>query len=557
MNLKGRYMPMEAEIKLLSTAEMIQVEKEADANGLTYELMMENAGLGLAEKVAEKYASFMDDGILGLVGSGNNGGDTLVALAHLAQSGWRATAYIVRERDSDDPLLERLRKSGGVIIEVREDINYQKLGTVIKENKILLDGILGTGIKLPLRGEVDKVLGFTKETLYKLDQGPVVVAVDCPSGVDCDTGETASNSLFADLTVTMAAVKRGLLDFPANDYVGELCLVSIGLENNESRSKTWQGITRRVAFPESVTKTLPPRKRDAHKGSFGTALIVAGSVNFTGAVILAGEAAYRVGTGLVTLAVPAPLHEALAGHVPEATWLLLPHEMGVIEEGATEVVLDNLEKVSAMLLGPGFGMETTTRNFLFNLFSKPPQKAKSRIGFIPAGDETKSMELQQLPPLVIDADGLKLLAKMPEWWKRIPQPTVLTPHPGEMSALTGLDVREIQAARVDVAEKFAKEWSHVVVLKGANTVIAGPDGRTTLIPVATPALARAGSGDVQAGIITGLLAQGLDAYGAAVSGSWIHAQCGLKSAELLGTNTSVMASDLINSIPLVLKDIKS
>jgi NAD(P)H-hydrate epimerase len=543
-------------MKYVSTAEMRAVEKEADANGLSYEMMMENAGIALAEHLAVKYNYLKDGGVLGLVGSGNNGGDTLVALAKMAEQGWKATAYIVKNRPEDDPLVKRLESNGGEILEASGDPKFKKLKSELADHAILMDGVLGTGIELPLRGTVGKVLGATKRILDQIAEKPVVVAVDCPSGVNCDTGESSPDSLVADLTVTMAAIKRGLLEFPANDLIGELSLVGIGLEYDDQRSQTWQGIQRRVASPDWVRKTLPQRKRDAHKGTFGTAMIVAGSVNYTGAVLLAGKAAYRVGVGLVTLGVPAPLHSALAGQIPEATWLLLPHEMGVIAESAADVVIENLEKVSAVLLGPGFGLEDETKNFLIALLSAAPHGGKTIIGFVAPANKDTAGEKQELPPLVIDADGLKLLAKIPDWASKLPQPAVLTPHPGEMSVLTDLEVSEIQSARVETAEKYAHEWGHVVVLKGANTVIAEPGGRTSLIPVASSALARAGSGDVLAGIIVGLRAQGLEAYEAAVSGSWIHAQSGIRSGEILGTNTSVVAGDLLASMVGVIQELE-
>jgi NAD(P)H-hydrate epimerase len=159
--------------------------------------------------------------------------------------------------------------------------------------------------------------------------------------------------------------------------------------------------------------------------------------------------------------------------------------------------------------------------------------------------------------LVIDADGLKLLARIPDWHRKLPKPSVLTPHPGEMAVLTGLEISEIQSQRVETAERYAREWGHVVVLKGANTVIAEPEGRTAIIPVASSSLARAGTGDVLAGIITGMRAQGVDAFEAAVSGCWIHAHSGLKAAKSLGTNTSVLAGDLLRSMVDVIHDLEN
>jgi len=540
-------------VKLVSTAEMQQVEREADKNGLTYEMMMEQAGQGLAAQVARKFEADQGGGVLGLVGSGNNGGDTLVALALLAKQGWRASAYLARARAKGDRLVERLVASGGAVIDSDEDEKYKLLKRALGEHAVLMDGILGTGIKLPLRGSVREVLRAAGKVLPELLTKPKIVAVDCPSGVDCDSGEAAEESLVADLTVTMAAVKQGLLKFPANELIGELVLVGIGLNSEDQRAPTWQMIQRHVVSAEMVRDLLPLRSRDAHKGTFGTALIIAGSVNFTGAALLAGMAAYRVGVGVVTMGVPAPLHSALAGEFPEGTWLLLPHEMGVIAEGAEDIVRENLGNSSGMLLGPGFGMEDTTRNFLKNLFVSTQRIRKSRIGFVSVAEKEMDEQHAELPPAVIDADGLKLLSKLDGWRGMIPSPAVLTPHPGEMSVMTGLPVEAIQADRIGNAERFSKEWGHIVVLKGANTVIAEPDGRTCVVPVADPALARAGSGDVLAGVITSLRAQGLAAYEAALCGAWIHAQSGLFAAKKLGTSSSVIAGDLITELPSVLQ----
>lgn len=545
-------------MKLVSVAEMVAIEKEANAAGLTYPLMMENAGLGLAEVVANRYPQLADEGALGLVGSGNNGGDTLVALAELAGQGWKTSVYIVRARPEDDPLLERYRQAGGVVHELEQDSGYETLRQLLGEAGLVLDGVLGTGIKLPLKGEVAEALDAVRLTLASLENPPRVVAVDCPSGVDCDTGEAALECIPADLTITMAAVKKGLLRTPAYGLVGELQLVGIGLPEEGEALEAWRSVQRRVVTDRMVSEVLPERPLDAHKGTFGTVLVVAGSVNYTGAVLLAGEAAYRIGAGLVTLAVPGPLHSALAGQIPEATWILLPHEMGVISAAAAEVVRKNLDRARALLLGPGFGTEDATEQFLARLLNPDALPGRGTIGFIrqSASQKNKDDDLAaELPPVVVDADGLKLLAKIPDWPKRLPAPAILTPHPGEMSVLTELPVEEIQADRIEVASRFSREWGHVVVLKGAFTVIAAPDGQVAVIPVATPALARAGTGDVLAGAIVGLRAQGLDPFTAAWAGAWIHAQAGLIAADYLGTTTSVLAGEVLHAIADVLTNL--
>ena len=540
-------------MKLVTVSEMQSIEKEADASGLTFDQMMENAGRGLAAIILDLYEDDVQVApeILGLVGSGNNGGDTLVALSALAAAGWKARAYLAKRKKDD--LVKRFTDAGGEVIS--GETAFEKLAEAIRTADVLLDGVLGTGIKLPLKKEVAEILSEVNDILDGLDEFPLVVAVDCPSGVDCDSGEAAEETIPADLTVTMAAVKQGMLKLPAFEYVGDLEVVDIGLPDDLA---SFNDLKAEVADEDSISALLPERALDAHKGTFGTALIVAGSINYTGAALLAGEAAYRVGAGLVTMAIPAPLHGTLAGRFPEATWVLLPHELGVISSGAAEVLAKNFERASALLVGPGFGTENTTRDFIENLLEGKysAKKATQRIGFVRQEAEKADENNMKLPPLLFDADGLKLLAKISDWQKKLPGPAILTPHPGEMSVLTGLSKEEIQENRQEIASKYAKEWGHVVVLKGAFTVVASPDGRITLIPVATPALARAGTGDVLSGLIVGLRAQGLESFEAAVAGAWIHAQAGLYAADDLGTSASVLAGDVLDSVSDVLSDLE-
>jgi NAD(P)H-hydrate epimerase len=238
---------------------------------------------------------------------------------------------------------------------------------------------------------------------------------------------------------------------------------------------------------------------------------------------------------LVTLAIPESLHAPLAGQFPEATWLLLPEASGGIAENAAGMVLKNLDKVTSILVGPGFGLRETTRGFIAALLARQGKNS--------------------LPPVVMDADGLKLLSGIPDWASLLPSPAVLTPHPGEMAILTGLSTGAIQQSRVKVAEEYAQLWGHVVVLKGAFTVVAAPDGRTAIIPVASPALARAGTGDVLAGVITGLRAQGLDAFQSATAGAWIHAQAGLRAAKRIRSTAAVLAGDVLNGLIEVMGEV--
>jgi hydroxyethylthiazole kinase-like uncharacterized protein yjeF len=538
-------------IKLYHVKEMQALEKEANEKGLTYDLMMENAGRGLANEIQLAYSHLPNKKIVAIVGSGNNGGDALVALYHLSKQRWETCAYIIRARDPADPLSSRLAENGGRVIKAEDDKKSMQLLELLKSSSILLDGVFGTGIKLPLKEEIAKLLQLIKSNLGVNGSKIHVVAVDCPSGVDCETGAAADEVIPAELTITMAGIKYGLIQFPAARLAGEIRVISIGPVEDYKAYKSNQKI---VLTAETIKQYLPERPIDAHKGTFGTAFIVAGSVNYTGAALLAGLAAYRSGAGLVTLAIPALLHTALAGEFPESTWVILPDELGVISADAARIVNQNLDRATAVLIGPGLGLEDTTRDFLTRLFSDTGSGEIGEIGFIQGTRSNKASDHFQ-KPIVMDADGLKLISKIPDWYKLLPSPAILTPHPGEMSVLTGLPVGEIQRDRIGNAGQYSQKWGHVIVLKGAYTVIAAPDGSIAIVPVATPALARAGTGDVLAGLIVGLRAQGVDAYQAACAGAWMHATAGILAAKRLGTNVSVIARDVLDAVPQVLSDL--
>lgn len=531
---------------VVSVEQMHAIEKEADGNGVSYAEMMERAGRGVAEVVLSEYGDDDWRVVTGLVGTGNNGGDALVALEALAQAGWQAQAYLVRRRAKDDVWMERAIAAGVQVLAAGPDGNLLDLQAWLENSNVLLDGVLGTGIQLPLKDEIASVLKFVNDS----ESIPHVIAIDCPSGVDCNTGAAADEAIPAEITLCMQAVKQGLLRFPAFELVGELRVVDLGLPANLASA---QGIELSVVDGELVAGFLPARPITAHKGTFGTLMIAAGSTYYTGAALLSARAAYSIGTGLVRMAVPASIHSALAGQIPEATWLLLPHEMGMISEKAADLLVKNLERVSALVVGPGLGSEDTTASFVEKLLNgEIATHPTTTFGFLSDQTGVKPGNKTSLPPLLIDADGLRLLARIKNWPALLPPGSVLTPHPGEMSALTGLDVDQIQANRLEVARRFASEWKTVVILKGALAVIAAPDGRAYIIPVATSALAKAGSGDVLAGMVGGLLAQGRSALQAAIAGAWIHAQAALEAAEHLGCTASVSASDVIESIPQVL-----
>lgn len=539
---------------LVSVEKMKELEEEANSKGFSYELMMENAGKSVAEKMLKIAHSqnYKINKILGLVGPGNKGGDTLIALSQLSHQKPTVKAYLIGRDIKGDKLIDGFIKSGGEIILAEEDRGFSNLSRQLKESEAIIDGILGTGLKLPLRNEIKEIMARVNAELENLTEKPTIFSVDCPSGVDCATGETSEAGIHADQTIAIAAVKEGLLKIPAFGYTGVLSQVEIGFNKKNSSIAS---VKDHVVIEEYIKENIKPRPADAHKGTFGTVLIIAGSLNYTGAALLAGKGAYRVGSGLVTMGVPSPIHSTLAGQFPEATWILLPHEMGGISEDAVHVIKDNFNKATSLLVGCGIGTEESTLEFMKKLIEDGTTwaKKKNRIGFVQSSENLESSPKENLPPMVIDADGLKLIAKIPGWHKLLPNLSILTPHPGEMEMLTGISKDEIQQDRRVTAVRFAEKWGHIVVLKGAFTVIASPEGQTMTLPIATPALAKAGSGDVLAGMIAGLRGQGYDPFLASVIGAWLHGQAGLIAAKNQGNTASIMASDLLESIPQILK----
>lgn len=533
-------------MKLVSVLEMKMIEKEANRAGLPYVEMMQRAGAGLAGLIEARFPSLKTSLVIGLIGGGNNGGDTLIALIELQKTGWTTAALFVKEREND--LLTGIYIEAGGKILTAGDKNFEtNLPVLFDAASLVLDGIIGTGVTLPLKDEIRKFLVLIQKNLGK----QTVIAVDCPSGVDCESGAAAPETLKADLTVCMEAVKIGLVRFPAYEYCGEILSIPIGLAS----AMTPEQSLRAVVDDNWARGKLPARPRTAHKGTFGTVMVVGGSANYVGAPMLSGLAAFRTGSGLVSLAVPQSIHAMMAGQIPEAVWLVLNDEGGVISETAAELVEAQLKKINALLIGPGIGRVDTTFRFLDAIMFSPKVGSKNRrVGFLVEETNTEKTE-RRLPAIVLDADGLRWLAEREGWAEKIQTNLVLTPHPGEMAALTGLTVEEIQNERMGIAALYAKKWKQVVVLKGALTVIAAPDGRLAVIPVASSALAKAGSGDVLSGMIASLIGQGMGEFEAASVAAWIHARAGLEAADQLGSEVSVLASDIIHSIANVFAEL--
>ena len=385
-----------------------------------------------------------------------------------------------------------------------------------------------------------------------LEKNIEIIAIDCPSGVDCTSGEKDDATLKADATICMAAIKEGLLKFPGFEYAGTFRIVDIGLD---TVIPGWAKELSTAISKEQVKRILPMRSNNSHKGTFGKILCVGSSINYCGAILLSAKAAYRSGAGLVTLGVTEPVYSVIAGKLPEATWVLLPGDMGDITEDAVNILLNEFTKSDAVLLGPGLGINNKTERFILKLISSFQHREVKKIGFIAQGYKKDAKLKVDQPPFIIDADALKCLSKIPEWWKLLSSAVVITPHPGEMSILTGMPIDEIQSNRVEVSEKYAKEWNKTIVLKGALTVIADPKKGTSVLPVATSSLAHAGTGDVLSGMIASYVGQGMNGYEASILACYIHAHAGIRSAVELGSEATVMASDIIQQLGKTYNDL--
>lgn len=537
-------------MKLVTAEQMRRIEATAAAGGVSLAGLMDQAGAAVAEVVLADYGP-QPGPVLVLVGPGNNGGDGLVAARVLHEAGVDAVAYVWKH-PADDRVYGAAQGAGVPITRHEDDRDGRALADAVARAHVIVDALLGFGVTRPIEGELARLLRGVKAGLRP---AAVVVAVDLPSGLNADTGAADPLTLAADTTVTFGFPKVGLFHFPGAGLTGEVVVVDIGLD-----AALAQEVRVDLTDVNWVREKLPARPVDANKGTFGKALIVAGSINYVGAAYLAGAAATRVGAGLVTMAVPQMLYPILATRLIETTWLPLAHDMGAIREDAVKTVFEKAGDYSALLVGPGLGQEDTTKKFVQSLVQgkahKPP--TPKRIGFQlgPETAEESQEEAQKLPVLVVDADGLNALAEAGEWWTQLgAAQMILTPHPGELSRLVDKSIEDIQADRLAAAQGAAEKFKQIVVLKGAHTVVAAPDGRTSVSPFANPALATAGTGDVLAGAIVGLLAQGLDPFDAAAVGVYVHGLAGERVREELG-EAGAVAGDLLPNLPLALLTVR-
>jgi len=507
-------------MRLISAEEMQAIDRQAIRGlGIPGVVLMENAGRAATESFCRALADLFPGPVLVMAGKGNNGGDGYVMARILAEYGWRVETLVLAAAEDivgDAALmLDVLRKLPLPVHFIPEARDLRSCFAAAAP-AIIIDALLGTGLKSAVRGLYAEAIEIINSS------GVRVFAVDIPSGVAGSTGQICGAAVKAALTVTFDHAKIGHGSDPGAGCTGYLDVVDIGIPDFGRPEPESEVVLTDAA---DAAEWLPVRSGSGHKGKFGHLLLLAGSTGKSGAAALAGNAAVRSGCGLVTVATPAAVHDILEVKLTEAMTCPLADQNGLLSSDARQQIAALLAGRQALAVGPGLGQS---------------EELADLIGWL-----VRECEL----PLVIDADGLNLLAgQLQVLQKRSGPPPVLTPHPGEMSRLCGLPVAEIEADRFQVARGFAMKHQVVLLLKGARTLIAAPDGRVRINASGNDGLASGGSGDVLTGLIGGLLAQGLDGFSAAALGAWLHG----RAAELVaaGQGTAGMAaSDLLLQLP--------
>ncbi len=514
-------------VKVVSAAQMRRIEDRSEVAGVSKDTLMENAGLEVARAVRRRLGHLPGVRVLVLVGPGNNGGDGLVAARHLHRWGACVLAYLCGRRPSPDPKLDSLRELGTPVVRASDDEDLALLREWLSLAHAVVDSVLGTGRSRPIEGALASILDEVSRSRSSRRDLPLL-ALDVPTGLDADTGALDPLTPRPDVTLAPGYPKLGMFALPGAESVGALEVLDIGLPPGLDDDVQVELMT-----AASAARLAPPRSLAAHKGSFGRALIVAGSPNYVGAARLAALAATRVGAGLVTLAIPATLQPSVATGATEPTFIPLPEASpGFADpERAAPLLLDAMPDYDSLLVGCGLGQDERTRDLLERLL----------------------LSGAPLPPAVVDADALNFLASRGDGWSEFfTQGAVLTPHPGEMSRLTNEPSARLQADRVASATNAAAAWGKVVALKGAFTVVAAPDGRVALSPFANPGLASAGTGDVLAGAMAGLLAQGVALFDAATLGVYLHGAAGERVRAELG-DAGMVATDLLPELPRAIR----
>ncbi len=494
--------------------------EEAGVPGI---VLMENAGAGAARIARELLGAGRRVAIV--AGPGNNGGDGFVIARHLLNDGFHVSVFLATAaaKIAGDALVNlRILESMSALI---EDVSAAEaasgLARRLRDHGLVVDALLGTGVSRPLEGHLGALIDAINGC------GTPVLAVDIPSGLDSDSGQPLGKAVRAAATATFAHLKRGLVLHPGAELAGLVTVVPIGAPGYVSDRAGRDG---EILDGGEALEQFPGRPTAAHKGTFGHLMILAGSLGKTGAAALAGEAALRVGTGLVTVATTGAAQPVLEARCRAElmTEQVIERNDAPLSERSLARLAEVVEGKSAVVIGPGLSTAPGISGLVARLAST------------------------MTVPAVIDADGLNIMAADPASLGRVVSPLVLTPHPGEMARLLGKSVPAVQSDRIGTAREAARKLQAVIALKGARTVVATPDGRIWVSTTGNPGMATGGTGDVLAGIIGGLLAQGMPPLEATLLGVWLHGTAGDRAAARLG-EPGLLAGDLLTELPELLR----
>ncbi|HSO19796.1 MAG TPA: NAD(P)H-hydrate dehydratase [Desulfosarcina sp.] len=506
---------------LVTADEMQRMDRQTiESFGIPGRVLMENAGRGAAAFFLESIHRHHPGAVGVLAGRGNNGGDGFVMARYLHQMGVRTTVFLLsakeRVKGDAEANLKLLDAMGIPVVEMPDAKAFKAEKTRLSHQRTWIDAILGTGLSSEVRGYFKTVIDW----INGLNRP--VFAVDIPSGLNADTGQICGTCIRAHATATFAFAKIGHLTYPGRSLTGRLKIISIGIPPHVAAQA---GCRQQLITPDTLKTAIPRRQAAAHKGHAGHLLVLAGSPGKTGAAAMAATSAMRAGAGLVTLGVPESLNPLLENMVIEAMTVGLPEtSRRTLAESAFDTITSLMAGKSCLAVGPGLGTDASTGRLLNRLIEH------SDI------------------PVVIDADGLNLIAADPSILARARSAVVLTPHPGEMARLADATVAEIQADRIGCARRFARQHGVHLVLKGAATLVALPDGTVFVNATGNPGMAAAGMGDVLTGLIAGLITQGADAGDAARTGVYAH---GLAADRLADRQASVgyLATEVMHALP--------
>lgn len=513
-------------MNLLTAAQMRELDRTAieewQVAGL---VLMENAGKATADQIEENFAELFPGPVTIVCGKGNNGGDGYVIARHLLNRGWDVSTLVLAGKESiagdARANLDILEKSGADIEYVSDEAGLDEVLLQNQPAGLVVDALFGTGLSTDIDGLYARAIDWVNSA------AEAVVAVDIPSGIDATSGQILGTAVFADLTVTFASAKVGHVIYPAVEFVGDLVVVDIGIPKTLADQ---QSIEHLFINSDAARILLPARPASGHKGTFGHLLLVAGSTGKTGAAVLAAEGGLRSGAGLATLACPAQLNPIFETKLTEVMTAPLPEVDGMVSMQAIADIEALWQDKDVLAIGPGLGTGEEVGGLVRRLVRDCPL------------------------PVVIDADGITALAGHLDVLKSRTAPTVLTPHPGEMARLLGCSVPEIESDRIGTARRFAAEHHVILVLKGARTVVAEPDGVVFVNGSGNPSLACGGTGDVLTGVIGGLVGQGMPAVAAVLLGVYLHGRAADRLFETFG-RAGVLASDILKEIPATRREL--